>query len=184
MFDTPYEVASCPPARGYNLSCHVFTEGVSLSRPADSTMYSCCLCPMGSRGAQHKGAVTHSFLPIERFHLQSSAGREKRKGGGDFKDILRYSLHVLCPRLTTPDFFCKTSFLLSLKKEDLIVLATELRLVISLEASLIKSKIKEMIVKSPDYVERIRKEAAEKEEKLHGGVQISERKDKIRRREE
>ncbi|GFV30046.1 hypothetical protein TNCV_1194931 [Trichonephila clavipes] len=67
------------------------------------------------------------------------------------------------------------AFLLSNKKEHLIELAEELGLVV--EASLTKSKLKDLIVKSPDYVEedvklmidsivedRIRTE--EKEEKL------------------
>ncbi|GFW57116.1 hypothetical protein TNCV_540331 [Trichonephila clavipes] len=35
-FEPHYETTSCPPAKEYNLSCHVFTEGVSLPRPAES----------------------------------------------------------------------------------------------------------------------------------------------------
>ncbi|GFW93519.1 hypothetical protein TNCV_47221 [Trichonephila clavipes] len=67
------------------------------------------------------------------------------------------------------------AFLLSKKKEDLIKLAEELGLIV--EAGLTKPKLKDLIVKSPDYVEedvkvmfdsivkdRIRTE--EKEEKL------------------
>ncbi|GFY66748.1 peptidase A2 domain-containing protein [Trichonephila inaurata madagascariensis] len=78
------------------------------------------------------------------------------------------------------------AFLLSKKKGDLIELAAEL-------GCPSKPKIKNLTVKSPDYVEkdvkalfhsivqdRIRKEAEEKEEKLH---RVSEREAKIRREE-
>ncbi|GFS30564.1 hypothetical protein TNIN_326111 [Trichonephila inaurata madagascariensis] len=86
------------------------------------------------------------------------------------------------------------TFLLRKKKQDLIELAVELGLII--EAGLTKLKIKELIVKSPDYVEVevkvffdiiveecIRKEAEEKEEKLRRKTKVSEREDKVRREE-
>ncbi|GFT24743.1 hypothetical protein TNCV_2856691 [Trichonephila clavipes] len=47
--------------------CRIFTEGVSLSRPTDSTLYSSCMRPICARGAHHKEAIPRSYLPMERF---------------------------------------------------------------------------------------------------------------------
>ncbi|GFT90527.1 hypothetical protein TNCV_1663751 [Trichonephila clavipes] len=82
------------------------------------------------------------------------------------------------------------AFLLSKKKEHLIELAEELGLIV--EASLTKSKLKDLLVKSPDYIEddvkvmidsivkdRIRTE--EKEEKLRR--EQREYEEKLRREE-
>ncbi|GFS67518.1 transposon Tf2-6 polyprotein [Trichonephila clavipes] len=82
------------------------------------------------------------------------------------------------------------AFLLSKKKEHLIELAEELGLIV--EASLTKPKLKDLIVKSPDYIEddvkvmidsivkdRIRTE--EKEEKLRR--ERREYEEKLRREE-
>ncbi|GFV12984.1 hypothetical protein TNCV_3175191 [Trichonephila clavipes] len=103
-FDPHYEAASCPPSRGYNLFRHVFTEGVPLSRFADSTLHSNCLHSICVRRPQHKRDITRSFLLIEQFDLKSSVGREKKRvwlhqrhSPRQFTHVMSqtYALHVM-----------------------------------------------------------------------------------------
>ncbi|PRD36011.1 UNVERIFIED_CONTAM: hypothetical protein NCL1_09906 [Trichonephila clavipes] len=40
MSDPNSEAASCSPSGGYKFPCHIYTECVSLSLPADITLHS------------------------------------------------------------------------------------------------------------------------------------------------
>ncbi|GFU17837.1 transposon Tf2-6 polyprotein [Trichonephila clavipes] len=71
------------------------------------------------------------------------------------------------------------AFLLSKKKEDLIELAEELVLIV--EAGLTKPKLKDLIVKSPDYVEEDVKVMFDSIVK--DGIRTEEKEEKLRRKE-
>ncbi|GFX77709.1 hypothetical protein TNCV_1106261 [Trichonephila clavipes] len=66
------ETGLCPTFGGYNSSCHIFTECASLTRLSVLSIQVGCV------------------------HMCEAGG--KKKGRGDFKDILQDSSHMLCPR--------------------------------------------------------------------------------------
>ncbi|GFW36498.1 hypothetical protein TNCV_1344591 [Trichonephila clavipes] len=54
----PHSVtSSCSTSEGNKSPCHIHTDGVSLSRPADITLHSICLKPRCARGTQAIEAV-------------------------------------------------------------------------------------------------------------------------------
>ncbi|GFT84688.1 hypothetical protein TNCV_2767081 [Trichonephila clavipes] len=87
--------------------------------------------------------------------IHSISGRRHRKSANRhfiFKE--RPASDPKCVVILQPSpwiFGCKMAFLLSKKKEHLIELAEELGLIV--EASLTKPKLKDLIVKAPDYIE-------------------------------